>query len=173
MSADAAYTAMLAAGTDLVAGVPDSLLAPLHHALRLRREIRYVPCCDEATAVGIAAGAALAGARSLVVMENSGLRRACESLSRFVLGHRLHTVLLVSHRGAFGEANWWGIGHSRTMRPHVEMLGIASTGVDRIPDFGATLAAAFAMHGTGQVTACIIASPSFCAELREPADADP
>ncbi|MEQ4718037.1 hypothetical protein [Nonomuraea sp. B19D2] len=74
MTAGQAYAAIAEAGVRLITGTPDSLLNPLHRYSAARRRIPYVPCGDEATAVGLASGARLAGARSLVRMENNLLR---------------------------------------------------------------------------------------------------
>lgn len=163
---DLAYEALVAVHVDLVVAVPDSLLSPLLNRLAASGAISYVQVNDEATAVAMAAGANLAGRRVLVIMENSGLRRACETLSRLLLAHRQHIALMVSHRGSFGEENWWGIAHSRTMKAHLEMLEIPSKSVDSVAQFRESLEAAFAMLGTGQCSVCVVAERPFLHELR-------
>ncbi|TDB93347.1 hypothetical protein E1091_12035 [Micromonospora fluostatini] len=166
MGARRAYQALVDSGTELVTAVPDSLLAPLHRYAAAHDDVEYLQVCDEATAVGIAAGARLAGRRSLVLMENSGLRRACETLARFALGHRLHTVLLLARRGAFGEANWWGLPHEETMHPHLRMLSAPTAEVDSVRDLPDLLRRAYATLDTGQRTVALVANPPFVAELR-------
>ncbi|GLF92914.1 hypothetical protein [Streptomyces yaizuensis] len=166
MSASAAYSTLVQAGVSLISGVPDSLLGPLHRVASLRSEIDYLPACDEATAVGLAAGAQLAGARSLVLMENSGLRRACETLARLTMSHRLHTVMLLSRRGAFGEANWWGLPHEETMHGHLRMFPVVSQEVDSLAGFEGLVDQAYATAGTGQRSVALIANPAFLRELR-------
>ncbi|MEV4656686.1 hypothetical protein [Micromonospora sp. NPDC049301] len=166
MGAVGAYQALVDSDVDLITAVPDSLLAPLHRCAAERDDIAYLPVCDEATAVGIAAGARLAGSRSLVLMENSGLRRACETLARFTLSHRLHTVLLLARRGAFGEANWWGLPHEETMHPHLRMLSVAAAEVDSVEAFPGLLRRAYDTLDTGQRTVALVANPSFVEELR-------
>lgn len=166
--AEAAYRGLVEAGVDLIVTVPDSMLGPLDLVASRRPEIRYIQACDEATAFAIGAGAWLAGTRSLVVMENSGLRRGCETLSRLTLAHRLHAALLLSHRGAFGEPNWWGVAHSNTMHTHLDMLGIPFTEVRALPELGPALTRAYAMLATGQCSVGVIAHPDFCSELGIP-----
>ncbi|MEU8799797.1 hypothetical protein [Spirillospora sp. NPDC048819] len=160
MSAEDLYQGMLSAGVELAVALPDSLLSPLCAMTAERGEIPYVQCCDEATAIGIAAGANLAGTCTLVLMENSGLRRACETLSRFVLSHRLHVAMLLSHRGAFGEANWWGLAHSETMAPHLEMLRIKTEHVTAAVDFEDALRRAYSTLRTGQSSVALVAERS-------------
>jgi len=166
MGAERAYRALVDSEVDLITAVPDSLLAPLHRCAAERDDIAYLQVCDEATAVGIAAGARLAGSRSLVLMENSGLRRACETLARFSLSHRLHTVLLLARRGAFGEANWWGLPHEETMHPHLRMLSAATAEVDSLQALPELLRRAYDTLDTGQRTVALVANPSFVEELR-------
>ncbi|MFI7134857.1 hypothetical protein ACIBQ1_54980 [Nonomuraea sp. NPDC050153] len=166
MTAGQAYAAIAEAGVRMITGTPDSLLNPLHRYSAARRQISYIPCGDEATAVGLASGARLAGARSLVLMENSGLRRACETLARLTMSHRLHMVMLLSRRGAFGEANWWGVPHEETMHPHLRMLPVVTAEIDGMKDFPDILRRAYATLDTGQRSVALIANPPFLAQLR-------
>lgn len=161
-----AYEALAAADVRLVVAVPDSLLSPLLDRIAIGTDIRYVQANDEATAVAMAAGATLAGSRVVVVMENSGLRRACETLSRLLLAHRQHIAMLISHRGSFGEENWWGVAHSRTMKSHLEMLAVPWIGVDSVARLKDAVEAAFAMLGTGQCSVCIVAERALLQELK-------
>jgi sulfopyruvate decarboxylase subunit alpha len=166
MSAAAAYDAVRQAGTELVTAVPDSLLTSLCRLAADHPAPRYVQATDEATAIGIAAGAHLAGMRSLVIMENSGLRRGCETLARLTMSHRLHCVMLISRRGAFGEANWWGLPHEETMHAHLSMLPVSWTEVDSADEFGTALNRAYATLATGQRSVVLVANPSFTDQLR-------
>jgi sulfopyruvate decarboxylase subunit alpha len=59
-----------------------------------------------------------------MIMENSGLRMACESLAHLGLSHGIPVLLLMSYRGDMGEPNWWGIGHRITMEPLLHTLRI-------------------------------------------------
>ncbi len=166
MNAADAYDACCRAGVSLIAGVPDSLLSPLHEYAAERQDIAYLQVCDEATAVGLAAGARLAGARSLVLMENSGLRRACETLARLTMSHRLHTLLLLACRGGIGEPNWWGLAHEETMYAHLRMLPIVWHGLDSVEEFEGLLDKGYATLDTGQRSVALIANQPFLAQLR-------
>lgn len=166
MSAAAVYEQLLAADVSFIAGVPDSLLAPLHGYAAASPQIPYVQVSDEATAVGLAAGVRIAGGRSLVLMENSGLRRACETLARLTISHRLHLLVLLARRGAFGERNWWGIPHEETMHAHLGMLPMLSCEVNSVAEFGPVLRRGYASLDTGQRSVALVANPSFSIELR-------
>ena len=62
-----------------VVGLPDSLLAGVYAAAEQEPDIKYVAVTNEAEGASVAAGAWITGGRSVLVMENSGLRAACEA----------------------------------------------------------------------------------------------
>src|SRR5437868_3909591 len=81
-------------------GLPDSRTAGLIEELRALVGSRLMQVSDEATAVSIAAGLTLASKTCLVIMENSGLRRAAETLGRLSSSHGIHPVIMATDRGA-------------------------------------------------------------------------
>jgi sulfopyruvate decarboxylase alpha subunit len=91
--------ALLASGLDFFAGVPCSLLATLLAELQKRPGVPYVPAVKEDAAMGVAAGAYLAGRRPAVLMQNSGLGHAINPITSLHLVYRIPCVLLVSWRG--------------------------------------------------------------------------
>src|SRR5262249_29068021 len=105
------------ANVGIVAALPESLLAGIYRACAADNAIRYVTVSNEAALPGIVAGAYLVGKGALMIMENSGLRQACEPLARFALGRSVPMVMVVSFRGDLGERNWWGHNHAQTMVP--------------------------------------------------------
>ena len=105
------------AGVSLVAAVPDSHMKGAHRLLREQNKIRYVLAGNEADLPGICAGAYMGGMKALMIMENSGLRQACEPISRFAFTHHMPLVMIMSYCGDFGERNWWAINHAQTMEP--------------------------------------------------------
>jgi sulfopyruvate decarboxylase subunit alpha len=112
------------AGVSLVAAVPDSHMSGLHRLLREQNKIRYVLAGNEADLPGICAGAYFGGKKALMIMENSGLRQACEPISRFAFTHHVPMVMIMSYCGDFGERNWWAINHAQTMEPLLQALRI-------------------------------------------------
>jgi sulfopyruvate decarboxylase subunit alpha len=65
--------------------------------------IRHVPVTREEEGVGIAAGAALAGKRPLLLMQNSGLGNCVNALASLTGLYGLPLFLLMSHRGGERE----------------------------------------------------------------------
>ncbi len=162
---DVAYNSLVQAGVKYIVALPDSLLAPLCMRVKEGEAIKYIQAPHESSCVSIASGLTLCGERVLVVMENSGLRSACETIARFNLSHSLFACYLISHRGSFGERNWWGQAHHETMRPLLEMFRFRWAYVESIADFSGLLQRAYATLDAGQSSVSLIAQPGFLEEL--------
>lgn len=167
MSLDAVYETLRNENIQTVVALPDSLLEPLCRRIRQNNHIDYFQATHEAVCVGIAAGLTISGKKSLVMMENSGLRSACETIARLHLSHRLFTCYLISHRGAFGERNWWGQAHDETMEPLLKMLRCRWAYVHSSREFPEQLKQAYAVIAAGQSSAVLIAEPEFLQELKK------
>jgi sulfopyruvate decarboxylase subunit alpha len=122
--AEAFMGALVAARVELVAALPESLLKHVYRRLWSQTAIRYVTVTNEGELPGIMAGAYLGGMRSLMMMENSGLRQACEPIARFALSHQVPMVMVMPYRGDLGETNWWGHSHAQTMEPLLQALRV-------------------------------------------------
>ncbi len=90
-------------GFDFFAGVPCSLVKDLLACLATQREVPYVPAAKEDSALGIAAGAAMAGRRPVVVMQNSGLGVSINALLSLHMIYELPALLLITWRGHAGK----------------------------------------------------------------------
>jgi len=88
---------------DFSAGVPCSLIEDLIATLETHPRIPYVPAVREDVAVGLAAGAWLAGRRPAVLMQNSGLGTSLNALASLSLMYGLPALLLVTWRGYQGN----------------------------------------------------------------------
>jgi len=100
----AAFAALLEAqGYDFFTGVPCSMIADLIATLETHPRLPYVPAVREDVAVGLAAGAWLAGRRPMVLMQNSGLGTSLNALVSLSLMYHLPALLLVTWRGHAGK----------------------------------------------------------------------
>lgn len=100
----AAFAALLEAqGYDFLTGVPCSMISGLIATLETHPRLPYVPAVREDVAVGLAAGAWLAGRRPMVLMQNSGLGTSLNALVSLSLMYRLPVLLLVTWRGHAGK----------------------------------------------------------------------
>jgi len=103
------------AGINTIVILPDSRFKELYPALASDPYFRYIPVTNEGEGVAIAAGVMLGGRGAVMLMENSGLRVAIETLSRLGHTHEIPVFMIMSYVGDIGERNWWGITHGLNM----------------------------------------------------------
>lgn len=85
-------------------GVPCSLLKGIFRVLESPdTAAHYLPAPREDTALGVASGLAVAGAKPVVLMQNSGLGYSLNVLTSFNLIYDVHLPLVVSWRGHDGN----------------------------------------------------------------------
>jgi phosphonopyruvate decarboxylase len=94
--------AALSRGFDFFTGVPCSFLTPFINATINAAEFDYVGATSEGEAVGIAAGAYLAGRLPVVMSQNSGLGNMVNPLTSLNYPFRLPALLIVTWRGEPG-----------------------------------------------------------------------
>lgn len=88
-------------GVNFFTGVPDSILGGIIAELMARR--LYTPAVREDEAVGMAAGAYMAGKMPAVLMQNSGLGTSLNALISLNVIYRQPCILIVSWRGQGGK----------------------------------------------------------------------
>jgi sulfopyruvate decarboxylase subunit alpha len=118
----------------VVVALPDTLLKGVYQAAAKDPELRYIPVTNEAEGAALAAGAYAGGKRSVLVMENSGLRASCEALARIGLVNAFPVVMLMGYRGDVGERFHWGLNHGITMEPLLQAMRIPYLMVEREDD---------------------------------------
>jgi phosphonopyruvate decarboxylase len=89
-------------GFDFYTGVPCSFLTPFINRAISSPEITYVGAASEGEAVGIAAGAWLAGRGTVVMCQNSGLGNCVNPLTSLNYPFRIPTLLITTWRGQPG-----------------------------------------------------------------------
>jgi sulfopyruvate decarboxylase subunit alpha len=92
---------LLDAGFDFFTGVPCSLVKSLIAMLEERGG--YIPETREDAAVGLAAGAYMAGKQPVVIMQNSGLGVCLNALASLSRIYHLPCLLLITWRGYQGK----------------------------------------------------------------------
>jgi phosphonopyruvate decarboxylase len=83
--------------------VPCSLVGEAIAALETHPRLPYVPAVREDVAVGLAAGAWMAGRLPMVIMQNSGLGTSLNALVSLSLMYRFPALLLITWRGHGGN----------------------------------------------------------------------
>jgi phosphonopyruvate decarboxylase len=105
-------------GFGLYTGVPCSYLKPFINYVIDSDQLRYVGAANEGDAVAIAAGAELAGVRSVVMFQNSGLGNTVNPLTSLNYTFRLPVLLIPTLRGEPGGA---------PDEPQHELMGAVTT----------------------------------------------
>lgn len=91
-----------ARGVRFITGTPCSYLKPLINAAIDDARFTFRDAVNEGDAVAMAAGAALAGVKPLVMFQNSGLGNAVNALTSLCQPFRVPVLFVVTHRGEPG-----------------------------------------------------------------------
>src|SRR5881275_3675042 len=101
------YDALKACDVRIMSALPETWLV---HLIRMADEdpdMTLVRLAKEEEGVGISTGAHLAGVRSAMLMQNHGLLASINGIVSLAQLYRIPLVMLVSHRGGFGEEHPW------------------------------------------------------------------
>jgi sulfopyruvate decarboxylase subunit alpha len=130
---------LVACGFGPFLGTPCGVLAPLYTELTQQAGLRTVP--REDSAIGVAVGAALAGAYPVVLMQNSGLGQSVNALASLVVPYRLPLALVVSIRGIPPDVTEENAVMGRITPSLLADLGIETITLGSADDVGAALRA--------------------------------
>ena len=108
-----------AAGVDFFTGVPCSFLTPLINGVLLDERLDYVAAASEGEAVAIASGAWLAGRRTVVMCQNSGLGNTVNPLTSLNDPFRIPTLMVVT----------WRAGPELADEPQHQLMGRITPGL--------------------------------------------
>jgi sulfopyruvate decarboxylase TPP-binding subunit len=106
---DRLYRSIMAAKPKLVTGVPDGMLAQTIMLCSQTKDVPYIACAREEECIGVASGAAMAGERALVMVQNAGLLNALGALATMGVRYGLPFVILVTNRGVLADPNGYDI----------------------------------------------------------------
>lgn len=102
IEADDFIAAATSRGYDFFTGVPCSFLTPLIDGVISAQGLTYIGATSEGEAVAIAAGAWLAGRKTVVMCQNSGLGNAVNPLTSLNYPFRIPTLFIATWRGQPG-----------------------------------------------------------------------
>lgn len=115
-------------GFDAFFGTPCGILGSLYERMEADFGLRTVP--REDNAVGIAAGASMAGRSPVVLMQNSGLGQSVNALASLVVPYEIPMLLIVSVRGVLPDQTQENVVMGRLTEPLLNQLGIATALLD-------------------------------------------
>lgn len=123
----AVRSALKQAGVRFVAHLPDSNVAPLVGELEDDPDFETVLVTREEQAVGVLAGAWLAGTRGALVCQSSGLANAINALASQCIPAHIPFVGVVTRRGNLGEFNDAQVPAGYGMDRILDAIGLRNT----------------------------------------------
>jgi phosphonopyruvate decarboxylase len=99
INASAFLKPCLERGFDFFTGTPCSYLKPFINYVIDGDEFKFIDATNEGDAVAMAAGVTLAGGRSIVMFQNSGLGNAVNPLTSLISIVQIPLMLIITHRG--------------------------------------------------------------------------
>jgi len=143
----------------LVTYVPDNVLAPLIRLVHDDPFFTVICPAREEEAVGIAAGAYMAGMRGIVLMQTSGFATLPNVLASLLSPYRIPVPMMISERGAVGDFQLGQAMVCRTMRPALTALGIPHFAIERHEDVEFVVDKMISQAYATQEPAALILSP--------------
>src|SRR5262249_39663180 len=101
------YDALKANGIKIVSALPETWLVHLIRMAEDDPDMTLVRLAKEEEGVGISAGAHLAGVKSAMLMQNHGFLASINGIVSCAQLYRIPLLMLISHRGEFGERDPW------------------------------------------------------------------
>ena len=120
----ATHEVLRALGVAQVGYVPDAGHRRLIELCQADRALRAVPLTTEEEGIGLAAGAWLGGARTVLLMQSSGVGN-CPNTLAMMKSCGFPFLTLVTMRGEWGEFNPWQLPMGQTTAATLELAGCA------------------------------------------------
>lgn len=119
-------------------------------------DVHSIALTTEEEGVAIACGAHLGGAKSVLLMQSSGLGN-CVNFMSMVQGARFPFLTVLSMRGDFGEGNPWQMSMGQATRPILHAMGFIALEVTKPEEIVPTVDAASNMvWKSGQAVAILL-----------------
>lgn len=129
-STDVIYQGLKDAGINFIVSVPCANLKKLLTLVDEDEEIRHVPVTREEEGFGICAGAFMGGMKPAILMQNSGLGNSVNVLASLNKLYKFPILIIISHRGTFGEGVYGQIPMSKATTKVFDSLDISYHKVD-------------------------------------------
>lgn len=125
---------LIAAGVTIGASLPDSWLSGVLDAFDRAQGAVHVRVTREDDGAALCAGAALAGARSVLLCQNAGVLLSANGLAAYALHHQLPFLVLAAHRGGADDGFYYQAYKGQVTEPVLTALGLPHHLVDRSGD---------------------------------------
>jgi sulfopyruvate decarboxylase subunit alpha len=122
--ADSIVQQLVGAGITVAASLPESWLGAVIAAVDEEPTIRQLRVAREDDGVAICGGAALAGKRSVLICQNSGLLLSVNALASYALHHQLPFLALAVARGEQDDWHFYQAYKGQVTAPVLDAVGI-------------------------------------------------
>ena len=143
----------------LVTYVPDNVLRPLIDGIHADPYFTTFACTREEEALGINAGAWMAGMRGILLMQTSGFATLANQLASLSGPFQIPALMMVSERGTMGEFNIGQQLVARTMRPVLDTLLIETHTMTRLDEVEFIVDRSIVQAVATKASVCFILSP--------------
>jgi len=151
------FDALKQNGVSIVSALPETWLVHLIRMAEDDPDMTLVRLAKEEEGVGISAGAHLAGARSVMLMQNHGFLQSINGIVSCAQLYRLPLVMLISHRGWFGERDPWQTEGGLVTIPLLDALRIPYETLDSMEHVAHRITQAFTLaHSANRPTALLL-----------------
>ncbi len=159
------YNILVNVGIKHIVVMPDSMNVRLLRYIPDDQDINIIQVLNETDAVTVTSGLNLTGQLSIAMFENSGIRSACDILTRLELSHHIHNIYFLSSRGGIGEENWWGVMHRKVTTNILDELNIFQIDINNIEMLEYELYNAIKTFKTEQISVTLNFTPMFFENL--------
>jgi len=125
------YDALKACDVRIMSALPETWLVHLVRMAEEDPETILVRLAKEEDGVGLSMGAHLAGVKSAKLMQNHGFFASVNGIISGAQLYRIPLLMIISHRGEFGERDPWQTEGGIATVPVLEAMGIP---YDRLDD---------------------------------------
>jgi sulfopyruvate decarboxylase subunit alpha len=133
-SADRIVSALVRAGVEIAASLPDAWLTALIARIDAEPKLRHVRVTREDDGAGICAGAALGGKKAVLVCQNAGVLLSANALAGYAHHHELPFVVLAVYRGSYEDRFYYQMYKGLVTEPVLGALRIPFHVVERSED---------------------------------------
>jgi len=151
------HQALSRLGFGVVGFVPDAGHKRLIELCQADARMRTVVLSTEEEGVGLATGAWLGGAKTVLLMQSSGVGNIVNALAT-ARECRIPLLILVTMRGEFGEFNPWQVPMGQATPEVLRAMGVAVRSVDAAADVAETVDAAARIAFGGYAAAAVLIS---------------
>ena len=154
------FEKLVNAGVTLFTYVPDLGNADIIEIANASNETTAILLSSEDEGVAICAGADLAGGRSVLLMQSSGVGN-CPNILSLIKSAGFPLLMIVTMRGDYGEQNPWQYPMGQAAEPILTAMGVQTIWVNREDELNAAIDASLSAAFIGGQGVALIISQRF------------